>query len=58
VGVPLLMGVLKALLALGLAFGLKWSPDMQSTVMVAVTALAAMFVRTQVAAPVNAGSKA
>lgn len=51
-GVPLVMGLLKALLALGLAFGLKWAPDLQSTVMVAATALVAMFVRTQVVAPV------
>jgi hypothetical protein len=51
-GVPALVGVLQALLALGLAFGLDMSSEAQSTLMALVTALASLWVRTQVVAPV------
>jgi hypothetical protein len=50
-GVPALVGVLQALLALGLAFGLDMTAEAQSTLMALVTALASLWVRTQVVAP-------
>lgn len=49
-----LSGVVKAVIALALAFGLALSPDLQSSIMVAVTAIGAFFVRTQVTASVAA----
>jgi hypothetical protein len=51
---PAITGVGKALLALGLAFGLNWSPDAQSAAMILVTAVAAFAIRDRVTAPVNA----
>jgi hypothetical protein len=51
---PAISGLIKAVGALGLAFGAHWSADKQSLVMVLVTAAFAAFVRTQVTAPVNA----
>lgn len=47
-GVPALLGVLKAVIAVGLAFGLHWSPELQGEVMAFATALSAMWTRTQV----------
>ena len=49
--VPAILAVLKALIALGLAFGWALSPEAQSTIMSFAAAAAAMFVRTQVDAP-------
>ena len=51
---PAISGGIKAIMALGLAFGAHWSADKQSLVMVLVTAAFAAFVRTQVVAPVTA----
>lgn len=51
---PAISGLVKAVLALGVAFGAHWAPDKQSLVMILVTAVFAAFVRTQVTAPVNA----
>jgi hypothetical protein len=53
-GVPALLAAIKALIAVGLAFGLHWSPELQATVMTFAAAIAAMFIRTQVVAPVAA----
>jgi phosphatidylglycerophosphate synthase len=47
------LGFVKALFALGLAFGAHWAPDKQSLVMVLITAVFAAFVRQQVVAPVD-----
>jgi len=49
-----LSGVVSALIALALAFGLALSPDLQSSLMVLVSAIGAYVVRTQVVAPVAA----
>lgn len=46
--VPTILGVLKAVLALFIAFGLALSPDNQAIIMTFATAAVAMFVRTQV----------
>lgn len=51
--VPAILGVLKAVIAVGLAFGLAMSPEAQATIMSFAAALAAVFVRTQVDAPVG-----
>lgn len=50
---PALLGMVKALFALGLAFGAHWAPDKQSLIMVLITAAFAAFVRQQVVAPVD-----
>jgi len=47
-----LLGLVQALVALAVGFGLHWSADQQAVVMTAATAVVAMFVRTQVTAPV------
>jgi hypothetical protein len=47
-----ILGVVQALLALGVGFGLRWTPDQQAMVMSLASMLVAMFVRTQVTAPV------
>jgi hypothetical protein len=49
-----ILGVAQALLALAVGYGLKWSPDQQAVVMSAASAVLAMFVRSQVTAPVPA----
>lgn len=49
--------VVKALIALGLAYGLHWAPEQQSTVLLAVQAILTLFVREQVTAPVNAAGQ-
>lgn len=51
-----LSGVVSAVIALMLAFGLALSPDLQSSIMVAVSAIGAFWVRTQVVAKVPAGA--
>lgn len=48
-----LIGVAKAAIALGLAFGLKLSPDAQVGIMTAVTAFLSFYTRTQVTAPLD-----
>jgi len=53
-GLALIVGLLKSLLALGIAFGLKWTPDQQAIIMTFVTSAAQFFVRTQVTAKVPA----
>jgi hypothetical protein len=47
-GLALIVGLLKAVLALGLAFGWKLDPAQQAIIMTVVTTLAQFFVRTQV----------
>lgn len=47
----------KALIALGIAFGLHWAPEQQATIMVAVQAVLTLLVREQVTAPVNAAGQ-
>lgn len=49
---PAILGVIQAILALGLAFGLHLAPENQSVIMTFAAAVVAMFVRTQVVAPV------
>jgi hypothetical protein len=46
------LGFIKAILAVGFAFGLHWSPEQQSVVMTLLTTLAAGYTRTQAFAPV------
>jgi hypothetical protein len=47
-------GFAQAALALAVGFGLHWSADQQAIVLSAVSVVIAMFVRTQVTAPVPA----
>jgi hypothetical protein len=47
-----ILGLVQALIALSVGFGLHWSPDQQATVMSLAATLVAMFVRTQATAPV------
>jgi hypothetical protein len=49
-----ILGVVQAMLALGVGFGLRWSPEEQAMVMSLAASVVAMFVRTQVTAPVSA----
>lgn len=49
--VPALLGFVQAVIALAVGFGAKLSPEAQATIMSAVGALVAAFVRTQVVAP-------
>jgi hypothetical protein len=51
---PAVLGLVQAGLDLGLSFGLHWTPIQQSVVMSFAIALVAMFVRTQVTAPMPA----
>lgn len=46
------LGTVQAVLALAVGFGLHWSADQQAVVMSLAAAIVAMFVRTQVTAPV------
>lgn len=48
------LGLVKALLAVGVAFGLAWSPETQAVVMSFAAAVSGMFVRTQETAPAAA----
>jgi membrane associated rhomboid family serine protease len=52
-----LMSLVKAGIAVGLAFGLHWAPEQQATVMFAVQAFLTLIVREQVTAPVNAAGQ-
>jgi hypothetical protein len=54
---PALLGIVQAVLALGVAFGAHWSPDKQSLVLILVSAAFTAFVRQQVVAPVNAAGQ-
>lgn len=54
---PLVLGVIQALLAVGLAFGLAMTPENQSVIMAFAAAVIGMFVRTQVEAPVSAHNR-
>lgn len=56
--VPAITGLFKAGIALGLAFGLKWSPEQQMEVMLMVQAVLALMVRPQVIAPIDARGNA
>lgn len=47
-------GLVQACIACALAFGLALAPEVQSSVMVFVSAVTAFFIRTQVVAPVPA----
>lgn len=49
--------VVKALVALAVAFGLHWAPDQQMIFMGLVQAVLALFVRSQVTAPVDAAGR-
>ena len=51
-----ILGLVQALLALGVGFGLRWTPDQQAMVMSLAATVVAMFVRTQVTAPVPAAA--
>lgn len=51
---PAVLGVVQAVLACALAFGLALSPEVQGSTMAFVSALVAAFVRTQAVAPVPA----
>jgi hypothetical protein len=53
-----ILGVVQALLALGVGFGLRWTPDQQAMVMSLTATVVAMFLRTQVTAPVPAAALA
>ena len=52
--VPAVTGLVKAIGALLIGFGLEWTPQSQAAAMTLIAALTAMFVRTQVTAPVPA----
>jgi hypothetical protein len=52
--VPAVTGLFKAGIALGLAFGLKWTPEQQAEVMFMVQAVLGLLVRPQVVAPIDA----
>lgn len=45
------LGLVKATLAVGIAFGLSWSPEMQAVALSFAAAVTGMFVRTQEVAP-------
>jgi hypothetical protein len=51
-----ILGVVKALLAVALGFGLKLDADSQAVLLSFAAALVAMFVRTQATAPVSAAA--
>lgn len=53
---PAVVGLVQAVLACALAFGLALSPDTQGAIMAFVSAAVSLFVRTQVVAPVPASS--
>lgn len=47
-----ILGVVQALMALGVGFGMHWTADQQALVMSLAATVVAMFLRTQVTAPV------
>lgn len=49
-----LVALLKAGIAVGLAFGLSWSPEQQAEAMFFIQAVLSLLVRQQVVAPVDA----
>lgn len=51
--VPAILGFVQALISLAIGFGLKIDPDGQAVIMSFVGTVTAMFVRTQVTAPVQ-----
>lgn len=51
-GVPAILGLAKALIALGLAFGLHLDPHVQASAMALLELITSFFTRTQVTAPV------
>lgn len=53
-GVPALLGAIKAVLAVGLSFGLHLTPMNQAVIMTFAAAVAAFIVRDRVTAPVPA----
>lgn len=52
-GVPLIAGLMQAVMACALAFGFDLSPTFQGAVMAFVSSIVAMYVRTQVTAPID-----
>jgi nicotinamide riboside transporter PnuC len=50
---PAVVGLGQAILALAVGFGADWSAEQQTALMALVATAAGMFIRTQVAAPVN-----
>jgi hypothetical protein len=52
-GVPLIAGLMQAVMACALTFNLDLSPTFQGAVMAFVSSLVAMYVRTQVTAPID-----
>lgn len=50
---PLISGVVQAVLSVALSFGAQLSPQLQASVMTFVVAVVAMWMRTQVTAPVG-----
>lgn len=52
--VPAVTGLFKAAIALGLAFGLKLSPEQQAEIMFMVQAVLSLLVRPAVTAPIDA----
>ncbi len=51
--VAAILGLAQAAIAVGVGFGLDWTPEKQAAAMAAVTALAAAFSRTQMTAKVG-----
>jgi hypothetical protein len=51
--VPAILGAAQAIIALAVGFGLNLSAEQQAVIMSMIGAVAAMFVRTQVEAPVT-----
>jgi hypothetical protein len=49
---PLLVGIIQAVLQVGVAFGLSLSPEQQTTVLAVVAAAVAFWTRGQVEAPI------
>jgi hypothetical protein len=49
--VPLVLGAIEALIALGVAFGLGWTAEQQAAVMVPVGVIASILMRDRVVAP-------
>lgn len=54
---PLLAGLVQAVIAVGIAFGAEISPEVQSAILAIVAASVGFFVRTQVSAPTLAAAR-
>lgn len=50
---PAVVGLGQAILALAVGFGTDWSAEQQTSLMALIATVAGMFIRTQVAAPVD-----